>query len=207
MSRFMLKMVCSAIALMISTSPVFATSLEFKPADQLYDVGDTITFDLIADIDQIDAIYGFGFDLSFDGGASYVSGPGDSGSFLTFDEFQVNSIVFDDPLPPLWDDGDSISGAVDVSSPDVWGTDILLGTFVFDAPISGPIGIENIYLGPAAGDYGIYGEEGLLGTTAFMPNNPSASTAPVPEPTTWLLFGTGILGLLGYGRKKFFKQL
>ena len=35
----------------------------------------------------------------------------------------------------------------------------------------------------------------------------SADYQPVPEPTTWLLFGTGILGLLGYGRKKFFKKL
>lgn len=33
------------------------------------------------------------------------------------------------------------------------------------------------------------------------------ASAPVPEPTTWLLFGTGLLGLLGFGRKKFFKKL
>jgi hypothetical protein len=28
----------------------------------------------------------------------------------------------------------------------------------------------------------------------------------IPEPTTWLLFGTGLLGLLGLGRKKLFKK-
>ena len=32
-------------------------------------------------------------------------------------------------------------------------------------------------------------------------NNPSSS-APVPEPSTVLLLGTGLLGLIGYGRKK-----
>jgi hypothetical protein len=28
----------------------------------------------------------------------------------------------------------------------------------------------------------------------------------VPEPTTWLLFGTGLLSLAGFSRKKFFKK-
>lgn len=34
----------------------------------------------------------------------------------------------------------------------------------------------------------------------------SAEYQPVPEPTTWLFFGTGLIGLVAFGRKKFLRK-
>jgi len=52
----------------------------------------------------------------------------------------------------------------------------------------------------------------LIGATLTGGNNPSAGDAyhmswsPVPEPATMLMFGTGLIGIAGLGRKKVFKR-
>jgi len=191
------------LSLFITQNDALSTQIYFEPNDQLFNVGDTLTYDLMADIDELEAIMGFGFDLSFDGGNTYATGPGDSGSALIFDSFTPNAdlgFIYD----PLYDsDEDTISGFLRPFDPDVSGNGLILGTFQFTA--FSPV-LETIYI--SADDIESESStEGLVpGFTAnnwisFLPNAATATAAPVPEPGTIILMLMG-LGGLGIVKRK-----
>jgi hypothetical protein len=63
---------------------------------------------------------------------------------------------------------------------------------------------EYQYLGQP-GDQGYEVEQGYQGYQED-PNSNSAANSVVPEPSTLLLLVSGLLGLAGYGRRKFLKK-
>ncbi len=102
-------------------------SVSIEPSNTLVNVGDTFMVDILADITSVDAIVGWGMDLSFDS--------------LILSHNALTDVVIGplfNAVPAL--DGDGLAGLLPFAPPPVTGVsgdDVLLATLTFEATQAG----------------------------------------------------------------------
>jgi general secretion pathway protein D len=179
----------SFVVIVFGAVPARADSVvSIQPSVSIPGVGET--FDVLVEISSVSDLYAFQFDISFDPAilsaidvteGSFLPG----GGFTFFIPGSIDNIA------------GSISSTADILLSAVSGVSGsgTLADLQFQALTVGtsPVNLSNVIL--------------LDSNLSDIPYNTSnGSVSPVPEPSTVLLLGSGLIGLVGYGRIRSFKK-
>jgi len=170
-------MVC-LIPIPVMAIPTISLTLD----DPLIEVGDLFNVRVLSDADGIgEELLAFGFDVSASGG-----------SVFSYDGYL---------LGPRFDDESFGPGNVTASAfPGILDDDVLLATLSFAALAEGTdrLTVQGIFDGMFSG---LYYEFTVADVYGMLDITVAGTTVPVPEPTSMVLLGSGLLGLAGFKRK------
>ena len=182
---------CTILAMAFLSTRVWAIALSFDPsASEIY-VGDSVDIDIVISDLTNDNLAGFDLTINYDS------------SILAFDSHTLGTELGDIDLFEAsdWTVGDNLVEVSWIWDPVFWSNQpdsFTLATISFTG-ISG--GISDLFFSDVILSDDSWPAVAFSDVTL---ETGSVDVAPVPEPTTMLLFGTGLAGLVGF-RKKFKK--
>jgi hypothetical protein len=162
-------------------------SIQLVLDDSSIQVGETFHLDVFAGaVTTDDGLLAFGFDVSSVGGIANYTG------------YEIGPAFFDDS--PLFFPETMVAGS---AFPSIFGDDILLARLSFQA-ISPGDGYLGIFSDLSVFSEGLFTESTQFDLTIQLQVTVNNGTTPVPEPTTAILVGLGLAGVLILRRRSSF---